>query len=709
MLPIALLIAIHLPQQGLSKRIDFTSVAKPAKQMLAELSEKAGLTLMTSQVMEGEVLVLHLEAVPVADAMRRIAAVTAGEWLQEPGGYRLARSKTKLAENVRKVEAEGIAAIKKSTAQASRSLTTEKLMPENAVQTARDLIRLSERLVPGKYDPEVRGTALALDRNSAAGRLSSRLLKMVEPAELVHLQHDERLVFSTRPNKMQRAFKGDARKMLAQYAADHNVWLDALQKAEEELGPPKQFISSSIQLPYRSSVVAEPIKALMVFTSDGIGHSMRVELSVWDAEGRIISTDFTRVADEALRNLDKAAETPRPQAPPLVLSALSKELEQVLKSRGEDLASVSVQLRQRLLQPEKHDPLSLIPSELWLGTAKTFHKNLVASLPEEASNWNYMTAAPPSAGAFLKLMSALPVIDVKEEDNWLEVAPSDLSAATEKRVDRQALGVFLRRADKHQTVDLDTACRFALSLKGRNKHWPVVGFLTSTLISNLDASAWGNDINVLRLYGTLNPIARSTLINGGRLAFHRLNPEQRAYAERLLFTDSPVFRVRASNGVTGEQMSHLMRNLFREPTEVMPNGLESDGYFTLSSQIKQTIFVYSTKESGYRAMPMDPRQVGHMLYMASDLTRFPSMVGQPTLDLFHVGEQTELTFAFEVADAVYVEKPIRYSSVDTSKPPGPLSDLPETLRKAIEEQFARSKQGAESQPIPQKKPPPPKH
>ena len=84
-------LCVVLAQGPLSRLIDYATVAAPAKRVLAELSQNAGIALATSPVTEAETLVVDVKRVPLGELMKRIAAVCNAEWKQEGDLYRLSR------------------------------------------------------------------------------------------------------------------------------------------------------------------------------------------------------------------------------------------------------------------------------------------------------------------------------------------------------------------------------------------------------------------------------------------------------------------------------------------------------------------------------------------------------------------------------------------------------------------------------------------
>src|SRR5690348_16065263 len=71
--------------QDPSAKVTYSTVAAPADRVLQEISKLSGANLKASPQTAHEILVLNVKDVPLADLMKRIAAVTSGEWPEKSG------------------------------------------------------------------------------------------------------------------------------------------------------------------------------------------------------------------------------------------------------------------------------------------------------------------------------------------------------------------------------------------------------------------------------------------------------------------------------------------------------------------------------------------------------------------------------------------------------------------------------------------------
>ncbi len=87
MLLVPLLVASLLCSQGdgLGSHVTFTAPAETVEKALVSLSQTAGVSLSVEGPIAKDIVVLRFQDVPLADALKNIARVTAAEWQPIPG------------------------------------------------------------------------------------------------------------------------------------------------------------------------------------------------------------------------------------------------------------------------------------------------------------------------------------------------------------------------------------------------------------------------------------------------------------------------------------------------------------------------------------------------------------------------------------------------------------------------------------------------
>src|SRR5688572_13251609 len=136
MLLLALSLAIA-QAPDLNQKVTYSAVGLPTTKALASLSKATGIAFTASKAMDSDVLVLHMNDVPVVEAMKRIAEVTDGQWQPYQGGYLLARDNAK----VQNLQRDALAARTKEVLEAIQKMMKrfdgQRLTSDRAEATAR--------------------------------------------------------------------------------------------------------------------------------------------------------------------------------------------------------------------------------------------------------------------------------------------------------------------------------------------------------------------------------------------------------------------------------------------------------------------------------------------------------------------------------------------------------------------------------------------
>lgn len=224
------------------------------------------------------------------------------------------------------------------------------------------------------------------------------------------------------------------------------------------------------------------------------------------------------------------------------------------------------------------------------------------------------------------------------------------------------------------------------------------------LLIPMGAPVWGNDLNVLRLYGSLTPPQRQALQQDGKLAYGSLSPRQLTYIERLAFLEHIRVDLRPG-GMTTEDVHHLLNGILQEPTELVPNGLPGSGHFTLKSSTEEVVFAYP-RASGYNIMTMTPRELGFQLQMRQNPAAFPGAEQMPELNAFRMGSRQNLAFTFDLTERAFVSEKLTDSRLNANHKLVTFAELPEAIRKAVEEAIGGMKELRGPGSAGQKPPPP---
>ena len=188
------------------------------------------------------------------------------------------------------------------------------------------------------------------------------------------------------------------------------------------------------------------------------------------------------------------------------------------------------------------------------------------------------------------------------------------------RVDRNDLRKLFGIVETRRVLDLDSVSQFALSnpspttngIEGMDALFALPGLMPGFVSGAVN---W----QMLRLYGSLEPTQRASLLSGTPISFGRLNEAQRGYLEHVVFGAGADLLDRADQKPEGEEEGFfgMMSGGFgqgpredyrHEPTELMPQGLPASGTLQCSAA-DAPVFFASTGETTLLGLPFGAQEI----------------------------------------------------------------------------------------------------
>jgi hypothetical protein len=494
---------------------------------------------------------------------------------------------------------------------------------------------------------------------------------------------------------------------------------DDFISAHDPMGPKKAFKNP----PAKAFLIVNP-------SDDGMGSgSVVISLHVCDANGKlllssreIISSMLAVEDQQSFEDLFK----PEPNEKEIEFTGVISELRKnwSTQASGPNLAPVSLSKEslEILTHPEKHEPLDLAATPPMDAIAQAKKTNIVAVLPDILF---LVPATPMEAGTikltpsvYLRFLSMPVFFKLEEKDGWIMVRPANPIQARRVRADREALGKYLRRLQKEARVTLDNAAEFAQSSEEEGYGFSqVLGSLVAGTGVSLLVEGSKGESTYLKLYGSLTPSQRQTLMSGGSLRIGQLSPFQQSLVARIVYgpmawgTDRrlellPTEPNSAADGETDlDQEVWSEFSIILEPTQALPAGLPSEATLTLKSVQSDVIFT-SSEEHRFANYAQEIDGLAFTLYAKDHPDKFPWAVDQGRFKDFQAGRQTTLTFTFRFLD--------RIGAVGTLKDqykigkPGPLTDLPPDIQKRLQDAMKQHAETYRDMPPPTDDPPPPR-
>jgi hypothetical protein len=715
----ALLLLQNLSQApDLSAKVAYETVAAPAARVVKELSEKTGIRLEVSASAGNPVLVLRLSEVPLKEAMDRIATVCSAQWQFDNGTHRLVansavHTREAIEERQARIAAARIAMKKvidstlhppaptKPPAKSGQAAQTEQPPPEEVA------------MIPGAFG----------FGGGAAERAIAKLLIQIGPDAFATLADDDRIVFSTAPTRMQRGFPGNVAPIFEELITEHNKQTANRPERTEPKTDEEQELENWMKAIFGRSLEENPInerpaKALLVAGSGMFGFGTTLELRLYGSNGKVLLRGQQMIAleDNPFAAMAVNAQNPKPQTPAISgdtaieLSNTTEELSRIFGGLMQgSTESLSKDLEERLTRPDLYDPLSFVPSESLIFSAKHKNLNLVADLPDGMVSFFGMMVGnqKKTVETFLTELRNNRDVKVEMTDGWLSVRPSKPEEARNKRADRLALAKLIAAARSKGSASLDDIAAYAQTsdppMEATVSMPYLILFAANTVSNGMSGMV---DWNMLRLYGSLSQGQRDSLLNGAGIPFGNLSPNQQAIVRKMGFGPNARLAVQDADkpeepggflGMIKRFMPGMGLDWREEPTEIMPNGLPPNG--TLSLKASDMIVGAPSGAGAITRMMgvLGADELAMLRYFTED-PKMAQMGGgmMPRIDGLKLGQRRSMKFIFTVAPKVTFDQTLNDDRIDKNAPVTPMDRLPADFLAQIEKKLNEYKKN----PIP---------
>jgi hypothetical protein len=702
-------------------KVTYVSSGISAGKALKELSPKVGLTLLASPATENDVLVLSLKDAPVKEVLEKLAWAVGGTWKKEGEALRLARTSEDNAAERTRERSHIIEGYRAALAKRKEELAASgELNPAKAEQLAKEAAGHLKNFNPQSLQSGNIGMFFnKMSNESPGGRAMAKLMSLVTAEDLADLPKGIRVVYSTHPTRTQRPLGGTASTIAAAFQRDHTVWMDAMAKhrvANPQIGGTTYELLPGIGAGDENQ--AEPAsrkvgKVLFTMTRSGyFGGGVRMELLLADAKGKVIARGSGGIWP---RNLVLLNPTPPPKDDPKVLRGADMEAIASGTTQYGFTKRVPEELRQRLLQPEMHEPLGILQGQTAINAAKVRGTNLVAMVSD--ANASYGTGAKEIPYTLWLRMQQVSN-EIVEEKGWLTLRPFAAASSRENSVDRKTLGQYLRRQAAVGRMKIEEAAMWAAKLPLEEEAQMLRQLATYVRSTGTHPDQYGGDSGsrILRFYGSLSPAQRAAAKQGG-LPLSKLEPAQMAMIERMVYGEHPNLNV---DHQKAEEMKLDMNDFYsgirREPTESLPNGIPRDGMLEIAETTSEVAFTSDSEVQGYMlpSQAMGPSEIAWHQFSASRPDLFP-WANEPhqkfDFNRLRLGKRTSYTITMKLTPLLSLMNGLEdreYSMTD----PVALSALPAAFRKEIEthmdslrKSYANS-QGGATTPATHSTPPP---
>ena len=625
------------------KTVTYASLGGPAKRVLADLSNQAGIKLTTNVQTESDYLFVNVTDVPLPKLLEKIAWTLAASWKKDGDAYMLVRTDSDRAAAEKAARAREMGAFA-----AGIRLRNEKMAKQGAFTEAKaeELARSMSNLVKGATANNRDGTYFnsmaKLTKQAPASRALSRLISQFTAAELTDLPDNFQVVYSTKPTAMERSLGGAGTSALNAFNRENALWFDAARRTN--LQPFRDgdviYNDSSIPNPNEESTASRLV--LVVSKIASVRGVIEFRLLVVDAAGKVVGQSTEILASEDVDSFEEESKTTGGEAV-IDLSADDRQFQEFDANGKVDPAFL-----QKLLDPVNHDPLSIAAAPVFREYAKVAKQDVVANLADMELTVGSMAGRNKlPARLFAKVQRLF--CEEQREGSWVTWRPGDFMKSRAETANRKYLGEFLRRHTQPNGLTFEEKAYWAFRLPSKDRTFQMANSLAQMVrraVSGTQDSDY-YDPRFLKLYGSLTTEQRNALRKGG-LPASMLNDEQ---SQGLL---ELAYGVGARLELSEEPGKHMLRysEVAVLPTEALPNGIPAQTTITLIDQSQEVIFVKST-ENGGRAtfqtqMAYNAETAAWERFSATRPDLYPWVRQMGTKDFEKVLYGKEVTFTFKI-------------------------------------------------------------
>lgn len=469
-----LFVAAH--RDGLATRVRYDATADVAT-LAKELGKRAGVELEASAQLK-TVLIVHLDDVPLSEAMSRIAWATYGRWERRGERFRLVYDSDQEKRFRRELMARADLVMKPQIERFRQEMLKEEITDRTIAKARSDW---------QKWRSDHSFPMPSPNTTPVARRGLARVLPAIRPADLVLEEPPLFRCYSDHPNASQIDLGPLGQEVLRAYNLEIGVWQTASPDEQHEVAT---HCVVSGQYRGRGGVVR-------------IGFYGEKGGLVGFAEERFPDPDRQdwRVAPQVV-----AAVPPDVKVPLSSISQIFGEAEVKQYDDGPRDFSKFPDFLNRLRQPERFDPLGTFTTDAWTEMARRMKRSLVVNLEDEY----FVPSGHEKGQTLLQILARQWPHQTKIEDGWI-VARTDLLAGNEfgSQFDRSVLGRYARRGKLSDVESVEARGAFAGSSDALQLPFAVGGY-----VGQLTGEYYFDKWAFFRFYGRLPLETRRTWLRG---------------------------------------------------------------------------------------------------------------------------------------------------------------------------------------------------
>jgi|GEM_PF-1335298 len=684
-------------------KINITIPATTVTKALQALGEASHIGLAASVQTGSDVITMKLSDVPLSEVMRKVADTLDATWRQEGDTYRLVRTADQQRAEKNEEFQDQVNKIKKSLKKRADELTkSPNWNPALAEQLATKVKALIKTFNPRQMNSSFYQQASQLSQQAPIGRAVTKIVMMMPPEDLASIEPGYRVVWSTNPTATQRPMPNGVSQIVEDFISAQATWQDAVSKYNVTA---PTFNGATYWVgdfgDFQGNQNSGKIEVILLSAQKWSRESgLNLELNAYDAKGKRVAQGQVTLGnayEDQAEILEMTKEAKPLPGEPLV--NLPTEASEILKYRmrqgrpgskaADELPSALVQ---KLLHPEKTDPLAILITPELFQVADIKKVNLIASLPDTSffgpmSMMMQKNTSVPVDTLLKRLKYFSTQFEIK--DGWMVIKPLAPLDSRESRVDRKELGQYLRRIATGQPLTIDESAAFALILPEQDHN-----YLPSQLASMFETSSHQYlDQNALKFYGLTTAEQRRAMAERG-VPFESLNEKQLEIVNKLVYGNNNQLQYapQEQNGYDPESFDLFYNGLMHEATESLPNGIPPKGLCKLQIDSSNVIKTGEISTPNY-TMPgrtYDANTLAWQKYGQEHPEFFPWMNDEnQKIDFgsLQFGKRTLIIFTFQFTKALSTSLSLEDSSTANFRKVT-LSDLPDDFKKQFDQAYS---------------------
>ncbi len=470
-----------------------------------------------------------------------------------------------------------------------------------------------------------------INEQSPMNRFAYRAAMRITPDVWMKLtEENPRIVFCSKPNGMQQPFPFRIDDLLAMSIQEQNQW-STYAAGEPLRGPIATGPGGSEEEGYYGlgglNDHREPFKSTdfsyMTMTIELSGQSL--EFNAYDAKGKSTvqaSINFDEALEEDY-NYDYKSEYEKMKKKMVKVTGEADEylnlisLMDMFGRRKERNQPISPGLLEKILNPEKVDPLSISAPDVYLKSIDT--PNVVMAMND---NQRMMRFAEFREARYMRFSPA----NIVDANGWFLLSQPNPIANRKLMPDRKKLGPMLRFVyAKKRPLNIEEQAAFALQLPWSEEYsWAYQSYMK--LVDSSEVESY-NSKSSLRIYGSLTPGQVAQAKKGGVQLSALSDDAKQEIFRAIFYSQRYESRVDMDWNAQGE-MSPTQQREFQDMQQLLWGGIYEENTFVLPRGLMNGLVITIDDKTTSQLFCGYPESQGEENYYGQGRTMSASSIGE---------------------------------------------------------------------------------